>query len=114
MNLLKNNRVRAFLWVILVYVNITILFALLYLIFDMTSLGFIVDHYQRTPEHEAVFNIWKMIYFSFITMAAVGYGDITPVGFSQIAATLQSFVGYILPLTLVVIFSTQKNSEELP
>ena len=35
---------------------------------------------------------WDSLYFSFVTAASVGYGDITPFGFSKIIASIQSVV----------------------
>jgi potassium channel LctB len=83
--------------------NIIMLFTVLYAILDVLNLGLIVDHHS--PEREVP--AWidhgaRTIYFSAITLLSVGYGDITPFGWSRGVAILEATVGYILPAAITV------------
>ncbi|MEW9667782.1 potassium channel family protein [Ammoniphilus sp. 3BR4] len=86
----------------LFYLNIVISFALVYTALDLTQLGPIVDHYA-TPNHQEqwVDRLTRSLYFSAITLLSVGYGDVTPFGWSKAVAIIEALIGYILPTALV-------------
>jgi potassium channel LctB len=44
----------------------------------------------------------KSLYFSVITLFSVGYGDVTPFGWSRAVAIIQAMFGYILPAVVVI------------
>lgn len=89
--------------VFLVYINIIISFSLVYLYLDFTNLGPIVDHYSTQIHQSSWFDrMTRSFYFSSITLMSVGYGDITPFGWSKAVAVLEALIGYILPPTLIV------------
>ena len=47
-------------------------------------------------------NIKEAFYFSMVTFTTLGYGDITPIGFTRFIATIESFSGlFIVPLFIV-------------
>lgn len=84
-------------------VNIIMLFTVIYVILDVTNLGLIVDHHA--PERHMP--VWldhgsRIIYFSAITLLSVGYGDITPFGWSRAIAIIEATIGYILPAVITV------------
>jgi hypothetical protein len=41
------------------------------------------------------------LYFSFITWTTIGYGDISPIGFSRFFAVLQGFLSYLFMALLI-------------
>ena len=45
---------------------------------------------------DKVRDIWDPIYFSFITIATVGYGDLKPTGGLRLAASLETIIGILL------------------
>ncbi|SDH83121.1 Ion channel [Alteribacillus persepolensis] len=98
---------KAFFFLIMVFMNLAVTFAFIYIILEVTGMGHVIDHYDQHHNLSIVTFVWKSIYFSVITMAAVGYGDVTPVGYSQAVATFQSIIGYLFPIILVFILSSK-------
>lgn len=85
------------------YFIIAAAFSILYIILEYAGLGFILDHYS-TISHQKQFIdvITRSLYFSFITLFAVGYGDMTPFGLSKAVSMIQAFVGFILPYAILL------------
>lgn len=109
----------------MICVNIIMFFTVIYVILDLTNLGLIVDHHA--PERHLP--LWldhgtRIIYFSAITLFSVGYGDITPFGWSRGVAIIEATIGYILPAVITVqylslfpdplerLFKNQKGPED--
>jgi hypothetical protein len=56
-------------------------------------LSFIPGHGPQPLDHlDTVGRFWNSMYFSIVTAVSVGYGDIIPIGFSKIVASIQSIV----------------------
>lgn len=51
-----------------------------------------------------LFNFLECLYFSVITFTTTGYGDLSPIGFSRLVATLEAFVGAFAISLFVVVF----------
>ncbi len=84
-------------------VNIMMLFTVIYAVLDVLDLGLIVDHHSPESDVPAwIDHGTRTIYFSAITLLSVGYGDITPFGWSRAVAILEATVGYILPAAITV------------
>ncbi|HEX6922998.1 MAG TPA: ion channel [Bacillales bacterium] len=87
----------------ILYLNIILSFAVIYMILDYTDLGPIVDHYRSHVKAKTWFDpLLKPLYFSAITLLSVGYGDLTPFGFSRVIAVFEAMIGYILPATAAI------------
>ncbi|WP_120189633.1 potassium channel family protein [Ammoniphilus oxalaticus] len=87
----------------ILYLNIVLSFSLLYLFLDYFQLGPIVDHYaSETHQNQGFDRLSRSIYFSAITLMSVGYGDVTPLGWSKGVAIIEALLGFILPPALVV------------
>lgn len=84
-------------------VNIIITFTAIYMLIDFLEIGRIVEH-QTAISYVPVWidNFTRTLYFSAITLLSVGYGDITPFGWSRGAAILEATIGYILPAAITV------------
>ncbi len=92
----KNNDI--LLGSICVYLLIGICFAWLYMILQMINLDSIIHQASTIPISKRI----DFFYFSFITMATVGYGDIVAQsGFAKSIAITQSIVG-LFYMTLMV------------
>lgn len=89
--------------------NTAVSFACLYLWLEITDAGYVIDHYGQHEEISVIAVIWKMVYFSIITMAAVGYGDLTPIGYAQPIATIQAIIGYLLPIIIVFFLAAPEE-----
>ncbi|MDA3130231.1 ion channel [Aliibacillus thermotolerans] len=106
MNVLKKHGKKV-IFLCLFFINVVVCFAFIYLLLEVTEQGFIVDPNYQQEEVTVMRVLWKMIYFSTITMAAVGYGDLTPVGFARLIANLQAMIGYLFPLLIFFLFTTK-------
>lgn len=85
------------------YFLIAFAFSIVYIIFEYAELGFIIDHYSSVSHQEQFIDILtRSLYFSFITLFAVGYGDMTPFGMSKAISMIQAFVGFILPYAIIL------------
>jgi potassium channel LctB len=87
----------------LIYLNIVITFALLYMFVEAFHLGRLIDHFAgATPQSTLHGYLTRSVYFSAITLLGVGYGDVTPFGLSRAIAVIEAMIGYILPAALVI------------
>lgn len=91
------------------YFLIAAAFSLIYIILDFADIGFIVDHYSSGVHQDQIIDIiTRSLYFSFITLFAVGYGDMTPFGFAKAVSMIQAFVGFILPYAILLNYIIYK------
>ncbi len=58
------------------------------------------EYPHKTFDH----SLFRSLYFSTITMLSVGYGDVTPYGWSRLVAMIESVIGGILPAAIVLRF----------
>lgn len=85
------------------YFIIAAAFSVIYISLEYAGLGFIVDHYSSAAHQSQLIDIvTRSLYFSFITLFAVGYGDMTPFGLSKAVSMIQAFVGFILPYAIIL------------
>jgi hypothetical protein len=97
-----------------VYILIALMFANLYAIADAAianSLSF-PEHFPRTDGHSGEI---AYIYFSFVTIATLGYGDVLPtVPLTQMMVSVQAVIGQfyvaVVVAWLVSLFVAHKNS----
>lgn len=85
------------------YFSIALLFCVIYLALDFMGLGSISDLYSSTSHQEQPLDLLtRSLYFSFITLFAVGYGDMVPLGLSKGVAIIEAAIGYILPYVIIL------------
>lgn len=85
------------------YFIIALFFSIIYIILDFWELGSILDHHSSSWHQQQHLDIFtRSLYFSFITLFAVGYGDMTPLGLSKGVAIIQALVGYVVPYAIVL------------
>ena len=65
--------------------------------------GMLIFNAQNGIEKN-LFCLLECLYFSVITFTTTGYGDISPVGFSRLVATIEAFVGAFSISLFVVVF----------
>jgi hypothetical protein len=84
---------------VVLYLIIGLLWANAYMAIDR----FVPNAFARPAGDPADFPEW--VYFSFVTLTTVGYGDITPVARGARAlATLEAFVGQLYPAIIIARF----------
>lgn len=121
---MKSNHERGMLYnslaLFMTCINIIITFTVIYLLLDFFQLGVIIDHHEAiSPLPYWIDHFTRTLYFSAITLLSVGYGDITPFGWSRGAAIVEASIGYILPAVITVQYmrlfpSTLRNKEDKP
>jgi hypothetical protein len=81
---------------------------LLYLTIGLTFValfGFLIIVEPNTfniPAYEGNFGIGKLIYFSFVTLTTIGYGDIVPLHpYARGLANVEAIIGQLYPATLL-------------
>ncbi|WP_350344640.1 ion channel [Proteinivorax tanatarense] len=85
------------------YIIIAVFFAFIYILLDIVELGKIVDHHASLYHQQQAIDLFtRSIYFSFITLFAVGYGDVSPLGLAKGVAIVQALVGYVLPYAIIL------------
>ena len=83
--------------------NIIVFFSFIYILLDILDIGRIIEHHTAPYNGPEWFdNLTRTLYFSAITLLSVGYGDITPFGWSRAVAIFEALVGYILPAVITV------------
>ncbi|MFM1651368.1 ion channel [Brevibacillus sp. B_LB10_24] len=88
---------------VLLYFNIILFFSCIYFVLEIWGLGYLKDHFSPQSETRHWYSgLTRTMYFSGMTLAAGGYGDITPFGLSRLVAVIESIIGLILPIALVV------------
>jgi voltage-gated potassium channel len=78
---------------------------------------FIPDSFNGMPDIYARSSATTLIYYSFVTMTTLGYGDITPAGqlarvVAYLAAVAGQFYIAILVGTLVGMYLSQRNNDD--
>ncbi|MBI2117338.1 two pore domain potassium channel family protein [Candidatus Peregrinibacteria bacterium] len=56
---------------------------------------------------------WNSLYFSIITATTVGYGDITPLGFSRVVAAIESIAAFAIFAILVAKLVSHKQETRM-
>ena len=85
------------------YFSIAMFFAFTYIALDFMDLGSILDHHSTIEHQEQLLDLFtRSLYFSCITLFAVGYGDMSPLGLAKGIAIVQAIVGYILPYAIIL------------
>ncbi|WP_312702201.1 ion channel [Sedimentibacter sp.] len=91
------------------YFFIAVCFSVIYIVLTMLKLGHIVDHYASAAhQNQFIDLVSRSLYFSYITLFAVGYGDMTPLGLSKAVSMIQAFVGFILPYAIMLKYLIYK------
>lgn len=95
---------------VVVYLLIGVIFSSLYaLIHTLEPTAF---NFADPPQNLEVAQS-RFMYFSFITLTTIGYGDIQPLmPFSQSAAMLEGLIGQLFPAILIARLVSQSISEK--
>ncbi|MGD6818486.1 ion channel [Metabacillus sp. 84] len=103
----------SFLFFGVIYLVSIIVFAAIYALLDLNGMGYLKEHYVDDSKITYYGFILKCLYFSTITNFAIGFGDITPFGTARLFASIQAFIGYLLPVAIVINLFPKEAKEEL-
>ncbi len=73
---------------IILWVFVALFFGVLYYLLP----GQLIN--SRTGE--AVTNVWDAVYFSFVTISTIGYGDLLAIGFIRVLTAIEGLFGWVL------------------
>jgi hypothetical protein len=80
------------------YLDVALIFVALFCFVALT----VPDAFAGLQVHDNLALVDKLIYFSFMTLTSVGYGDITPLHpFARTLAEIEAIVGQLYPATLL-------------
>lgn len=110
----KHKTITAFFMFSTIYLTLILIFTAVYVILELTGTGNLQEHYLPNQSIGMADLIGKCMYFSLVTNLSVGFGDITPFGIARLFASMQAFIGYLLPVALVIhLFPSEvKEAEE--
>lgn len=78
-------------------IEIVLVFTLLYMFTGLSIGAEIIDYdiliLKDLPSSELVLDFLRSLYFSVVTFTTVGYGDITPIGYSVFLSGIEMFLG---------------------
>ncbi|MDH5299935.1 MAG: pentapeptide repeat-containing protein [Gammaproteobacteria bacterium] len=78
--------------------------ALLYWMLGVTEGGKPIAMANAANIDMALYDFAQCVYYSIVTFTTLGYGDITPIGYSRLVAAIEAFVGTFSTAIFVVVF----------
>lgn len=90
-----------FLILLFVYFVLIFGFAIVYLALDLVGYKSVLIH-DFPQDSPSIAYVGNLLYFSTMTILTVGYGDITPLGFAKLLASIQALIGFLLPAAFLV------------
>jgi hypothetical protein len=91
------------------WMGLIVVCAVLYWTFNATGLGGVRDGDRTTS---GLAGLWTAFYFSFVTAASAGFGDVLPTGASRVLAIAES-VGGLLVFGAVISKLVSRRQEEV-
>ena len=82
----------------------TLISAILYFFLGVQHGGMIIQFSSDLSISGNLRNFFLSLYYSVVTFTTLGYGDITPFGFTRIIAALEAFIGSFTIALFVVVF----------
>ncbi len=80
------------------------LFAMCYFLLGINDAGIILSWNSQQGILENISQFMTCLYFSVVTFTTLGYGDLTPIGFSRVLAAIEAFIGSFTLALFVVVF----------
>lgn len=80
--------------ILIAHIFEVLIFALAFYLFEIYGLGglSLIENISQTTNS----SFFDLVYFSFSTFSTLGYGDLNPVGYFRILASIESLLGFIL------------------
>jgi Ion channel len=76
-------------------INLVLIWALIAVVFGFLYY-FLPGELINSRTGQPVTNIFDFIYFSFVTILTIGYGDISAVGFIRVLTAIEGLIGWVL------------------
>lgn len=84
-------------------------FALIYYVLSLNTVVLRIGSPTGEPADET---FWNLLYFSGVTLLAIGYGDYVPVGLAKAFALFEACIGLILPTACFLKAMTSNHEKE--
>jgi hypothetical protein len=91
-------KIIAFTWLAIM------IYAVIYLFSGLNYAGEVIKFDMSAGVSENIYHLLDTLYFSIITFTTLGYGDITPQGFSRFLASTEALMGSFSLALFVVVF----------
>lgn len=95
--------------VIIFSLGLILFCALLFFIFGIQGADGVIQFSTSNSLSQNFSDFFSACYFSVVTFTTLGYGDIQPVGFTRLIATIEAFIGSFALALYVVVFVTKSN-----
>jgi len=92
-----------------VWLGMALIFGLLYWLAGLFHHSGLQDNGQWVDG--SLHGLWSAIYFSFVTVTSVGYGDVVPRGLARVAAVGEAITGLLIFGAVVAKFVSRRQDE---
>lgn len=92
------------------YLNVFVAFSLIYLLLDISKLGFLFNSSALNYPQELLWGkLRNAIHLSAAALFSEGYGSIIPLGWAKAVAFIQQTFGFLLPAFIMIKFIPAEN-----
>jgi hypothetical protein len=107
----ENNKLYSLANFLFLYLNVFVMFSLIYLLLDISKLGFLFNSTAlNNPQELLQAKLMNAIHLSAAALFSEGYGSIIPLGWSKAVAFIEQTFGFLLPAFIMIRFIPSENN----